>query len=251
VVTPPFWKAWWFIVSTPLIAVLIGFFVYKKRIKYITNREEQKSIIQQRIVETKLEALQSQMNPHFTFNAMNSIQNYIIDNDIDNALMYLAEFAKLIRKTLDNSSLPLITLGEEISYLQSYSALENMRHNNSVEVEINYAKIDLPEIDIPPMLIQPFVENVFVHAFTSEHINPKLTIEFIVENEFLVCKITDNGAGMSKTLSGQIHESKGLILVKERLNLLNKSNTNSFQIETKLGIGTSITLQLEIPNYND
>lgn len=246
----PFWETWWFILIVFILLLFVGFLAYKQRIKYITNKEKQKSLIQKRIVETKLEALQSQMNPHFTFNAMNSIQNYIIDNDIDNALMYLGEFAKLIRKTLDNSSQPFITLSEEISYLKSYIALENMRHNNSIDVEINYDAIDIQELDIPPMLIQPFVENVFVHAFKSEHTNPKLTITFSVKDNFLSCKIIDNGSGMSDTLSGQMHKSKGMLLVTERLNLLNKTSVNKFNVSSKIGVGTSVVLQLQTLRFS-
>ena len=87
----------------------------------------------------------------------------------NNALMYLGEFAKLIRKTLDNSSQAFITLAEEISYLKSYTSLENMRFNNKVQVSFDYKNVPIQEVDIPPMLIQPFVENAFVHAFSKEH----------------------------------------------------------------------------------
>jgi len=250
IIHPPFWETWWFIISMILALLLFVFFVYKKRISYITKREQQKAIIQQRIVETKLEALQSQMNPHFTFNAMNSIQNYIIDNDIDNALMYLGEFAKLIRKTLDNSSQPYISLAEEISYLKSYIALENMRYNNKVEICINYENIEIQEIDIPPMLIQPFVENVFVHAFKIEHNNPKLLIEFSIKDDLMNCVVEDNGAGMSETASGQIHQSKGMKLVSERLNLLNKSSVSNFEIQSEMDKGTSVILKFQLnDNY--
>ncbi len=193
-----------------------------------------------------MEALQSQMNPHFTFNAMNSIQNYIIDNDIDNALMYLGEFAKLIRKTLDNSSQAFITLAEEISYLKSYTSLENMRFNNKVQVSFDYKNVPIQEVDIPPMLIQPFVENAFVHAFSKEHNNPKLSINFSVKDEILTCKIIDNGSGMSDTTSGQIHQSKGLKLVSERLNLLNKSQYNKYEVQSKIGEGTIVNLQIHL-----
>ena len=197
-------------------------------------------------METKLEALQSQMNPHFTFNAMNSIQNYIIDNDIDNALMYLSEFAKLIRQTLQNSSKQLITLAEEINYLKSYTSIENMRFNNKIRITFTYEDLAINKIRIPPMLLQPFVENVFVHAFDKHKKNPMLTICFSKKQNILHCEIMDNGKGMGKTTSGQMHESKGLKLVSERLNLLNKKNFTSIKVSSKIGEGTRVLVRLQL-----
>ena len=131
------------------------------------------------MIETKMEALQSQMNPHFTFNAMNSIQNYIVKNKMEDALEYLVDFSRLIRQTLDNSIKNTIKLDEEIQFLKSYVNLENKRYTTPVNFEINISEnIDSSKIDFPPMLLQPFVENCFVHAFTSNIINPYLKIDF-------------------------------------------------------------------------
>jgi sensor histidine kinase YesM len=244
-ILPPFWKTWWFISAIVSIGAFIIILAYIKRINYIKESERQKAETQKRILEMKLEALQSQMNPHFTYNAMNSIQNFIIDNDIDNALMYMGEFAKLIRKTLDNSTQRLISLSEEISYLKSYILLENMRFNNKVLVSIKYEHIDPSLIMVPPMLIQPFVENVFVHAFSKETKVPKLDILFFIKNNNLFCEIKDNGKGISKTTSGQLHESKGLNLVRERLKLINGKSINPITITSKDNMGTTVLLQLE------
>lgn len=251
VILPPFWQTWWFVISVLAIMLFIGYILYKNRIRSIKKREAKKAKIEKRLVETKLEALQSQMNPHFTFNAMNSIQNFIIDNDIDNALMYLGEFAKLIRKTLDNSSQQSISLEEELSYLKSYTTLENMRFNNKIDIVIEYDELEIDDIEIPPMLIQPFVENAFVHAFDKTLRNPKLSIIFSVIDNLLQCEITDNGKGMSETASGQIHHSKGLKLVAERLNLLNKTLVNNFEIQSEINKGTTVLLQIQLLNFND
>jgi len=245
-ILPPFWKTWWFITILIAFLIFIMYIAHKKRISFIKNREYKKAKIQKRLIETQLEALQSQMNPHFTFNALNSIQNYIIDNDVDNALMYLSEFAKLIRKTLDNSSQPLISLEEEIEYLKSYAALENMRFNNKVEVTIDYDDIDIHDIELPPMLIQPFVENAFVHAFDKTINNPTLQITFSIANQFLVCTVADNGIGINKTEPRQLHESKGLKLVTERLELLKTSTQVFYAISFEKVNGTTITLQIEL-----
>src|SRR5690606_22602808 len=116
--------------------------------------------------ELKLEALQSQMNPHFIFNAINSIQYYILKKDTSHALGYLGKFSKLIRSTLDQSSQIQVTLKEEIYYLKSYIEVENIRMDNRVQWVISgNALAKQEELLIPPMIIQPLVENVFNHAF--------------------------------------------------------------------------------------
>tara|TARA_R110001583_G_scaffold69696_1_gene197562 strand:+ start:3768 stop:6836 length:3069 start_codon:yes stop_codon:yes gene_type:complete len=250
-ISPPYWQTWWFRLLTFCVFLLIVYLLYKSRIRNIRKLETKKAKAEKRLVETKLEALQSQMNPHFTFNAMNSIQNFIIDNDIDNALMYLGEFARLIRKTLDNSSQQSISLSEEISYLETYTKLENMRFNNKINIVINYGDLEINDLEIPPMLIQPFVENTFVHAFDKSSKNPMITISFSTKDTFLQCKITDNGKGMSKTSSGQLHQSKGLKLVRERLSLINTSLVNNFEIQSDKNTGTTILLQIQIPSFND
>lgn len=245
IIAPPFWKTWWFITSALLVITLINFILYRIRVNTIKKREIQKAKIRRRLVETKLEALQSHMNPHFTFNAMNSIQNYIIDNDIDNALMYLSEFAKLIRQTLDNSSQHLITLAREIKYLKSYIAIENMRFNNKVRVKLDYKNLEIDEIMIFPMLFQPFVENVFMHAFDKDHKNPSLHITFSMDKDILHCEISDNGKGMTKTTSSQLHQSKGLKLVTERLELLKKTSFTSLKISSNKHKGTTVLIDLQ------
>ena len=250
-ILPPFWKTWWFNVLMFVITASSLLFVYKKRVSVIQVREAEKAKIQKRLIETKLEALGSQMNPHFAFNALNSIQNYIIDNDVDNALLYLSEFAKLIRKTLDHSSLQFISLSEEISYLQSYVTLENMRFNNRVKVHFDYSDLDIDEVHLPPMLLQPFIENAFVHAFEKTHPKPELSISFFRNDNVLKCIIKDNGKGMGATLSGQLHQSKGLKLLRERLSLLGTSANNFFTIASEKEQGTTISLNLDIAEFDD
>jgi len=246
----PFWKTWWFSTLLLILIALISFAIYKLRTKKLKAIESKKAETQKRLIETKLEALQSQMNPHFTFNAMNSIQNYIIDKDTDNALMYLSEFAKLIRKTLDNSNHQKISLAEEISYLTSYVTLENMRFDNKVKIHIVENNLNTNSIFLPPMLIEPFVENAFIHAFDAKHPNPTLTINFSIINNSLQCEISDNGKGMQQSTSEQLHQSKGLKLVTERLLLLNKSGLNNFNIRSNTQ-GTTVLLNIQLQNTND
>ena len=246
-ITPPFWKEWWFLLGSFVLICIGLYIIYRNRIQKIKREERAKSEVQKRLAETKMEALQSQMNPHFIFNAMNSIQNYIIDNNTDDALMYMGEFSKIIRQTLNNSSAQRIALSNEIEYLQSYIKLENMRFKNQVEFELIIdEELDLFETEIPPMLIQPFIENVFVHAFDSRSVNPKLIISFKQSDNYLFCKIIDNGKGMQSRNVNKLHASKGIDLAKERIALFQENNENPITIRSNPNEGTTVVLKLQM-----
>lgn len=246
-ITPPFWKTWWFLLGCFALVSICVYLIYINRIREIKNQERAKGEVQKRLAETKMEALQSQMNPHFIFNAMNSIQNYIIDNNTDDALMYMGEFSKIIRQTLNNSAVQRIALADEIEYLQSYIKLENMRFKKQVVFELNIdEQLDLFETEIPPMLIQPFVENVFVHAFDSRSVDPKLVISFAQQDNYLICKIVDNGKGMFSENLNKLHISKGIDLAKERIALFQKDNSNPITISSNSNEGTTVVLKLKI-----
>ena len=186
VITPPFWMTWWFISGLIVLLSSLIYTVYLKRINYIQKQAEN----QNRLVETKMEALQSQMNPHFVFNAINSIQFYIIKKNTDDAMMFLGEFSKIIRNTLNNSSKLKISLKEEIEFLNSYIILENMRFDNRVFFEIQVdTSIDVSKIQVPPMLLQPFIENAINHGLRYKHQKGLLSIKFYKEVGYLICKI--------------------------------------------------------------
>jgi ligand-binding sensor domain-containing protein len=245
VITPPFWKTGWFIIGNVLFFSIIGFVIYKMRIHRVENRERAKATIQRRLAETKMEALQSQMNPHFIFNAMNSIQNYIIDNNVDDALMYMGEFSKLIRQTLNNSSQQRIDLKDEIRYLKSYITLENMRFKNKINFIMNIdSNLDLSVIEIPPMLVQPFIENVFVHAFDSNSKSPTLIISIRQIENYLLCEIEDNGKGMASKNLYKLNTSKGIKLAKERIALFQAETTDAVVISSS-ATGTTVVLKLQ------
>jgi ligand-binding sensor domain-containing protein len=246
-ITPPFWKTWWFITCFIFLILFIVFITYKKRVQFIEKQEQAKGAFQKRLAETKMEALQSQMNPHFIFNAMNSIQNYIIDSNIDDALMYMGEFSKLIRQTLNNSSKQSVSLDDEIQYLETYIKLENLRLNQRVTYKFTVDRdIDLNEIMIPPMLIQPFVENVFIHAFDKNTNNPTLVITIQKKHNSLLFEIIDNGKGMNNEVLNNSKNSKGIILVKERIDLLQKRTIEPISISSIPNNGTKVTLRLQI-----
>jgi hypothetical protein len=245
IVTPPFWKTGWFVSVCLALIIIVAYTIYKKRIRFIKDREHTKGEIQKRLAETKMEALQSQMNPHFIFNAMNSIQNFIIDKNTNEALMYMGEFSKLIRKTLENSSKQLISLQDEINYLKSYCTLENMRLKHKVAISFHVDDtIDLVDTEIPPMLIQPFLENAFIHAFDSRSLNPTLAINISQFNSSIIIEIKDNGKGITNDGLSKISVSKGIKLVRERIDLFQKDATEPVKIVSVPNQDTTITLRL-------
>ena len=251
-ILPPWYKTWWFYSISILITLTILFLIYKYRIKTI----KEKAQIQQKISELKLDALKAQMNPHFIFNAFNSLQKYILNHETDNALNYLSDFANLIRKTLDNSSKKEVSLSDEIEYLKAYLELEKLRLENlNYTVEID-EKIDDDYTYLPPMLIQPFVENAILHGI--RHLNKKgyIKIRFEEESNSLKVIIEDNGIGRLKSSeinkkNNILHESKGTNITQQRLSMLS-NNSDKIKVEIQdlndnnIPSGTKVILNIPI-----
>jgi LytS/YehU family sensor histidine kinase len=196
-ISAPFWKSGWFIALLALLFITLFFLIYRINIRSIKAREQQKAALLKRIAETKLEALQSQMNPHFIFNSLTSIHNYIIKSDVDNALLYMDKFAKLTRHTLEFSSQMQITLLEELEYLL-----------------------------IPPLLIQPLIENSFEHGFTNREKKHHLELTFSITNEQLAVQLSDDGEGFNAL--ERKSESKAMKIIQERLQLIDPKLSDSF-----------------------
>ena len=241
VINPPFWKNWWFIALIFFLLVFTLIFIIYK----IKKNAKKNQITQQIIAQSKLEALLSQMNPHFTFNALNAIQNFVFNNDTHNSTIYMAEFAQLIRQTLDNSTKQIHSIESEIDYIEKYIKIENLRFDNKVAYQINIdPDIDIELDTIPPMILQPFVENIFNHAFTENSIDPKFYIILKLEENQLKIVIKDNGNG--KTIKQNNHISKGIAITQQRIQLIQPENKNPIII-TFTDTGTSITIILLKP----
>ena len=222
----------------------------------IRNREISKKIAkinaQKQLAEYELHALRSQMNPHFVFNALNSIQYYITKNEIDLSEKYLVKFSRLIRKFFDFSRNKFISLKQEISLLENYLEIEKMRFGKDFIYKFNIdEKLNLTKQKIPSMLLQPIVENSVNHGLFHNEGKGIITVEFIhrASNKFDVI-ITDNGVGLQKAKeikenSLKTHISKSNELLKNRIELLNQSNEWSITytiIELVNGNGTSVKL---------
>jgi hypothetical protein len=232
VIVPPFWLRWWFyliISSTVLLAVYL--FIYF-RTKSIKKRERQKTEISEKIHSLEMKALKAQMNPHFIFNAITSIQNCILDNNVDSALKYLTEFSRIIRMTLDNVNREFISLRDEIEYINHYLSIEKLRFNNVFEVVINIDPlIDVNSILIPPLIIQPHIENAIHHGLLPLKEDGKLIIHLQIIDKIMRCIIEDNGIGrtasekINSSRQAKKHISRGSKISKERIDLYNKTET--------------------------
>ena len=243
-ISPPFWLTWWFI--TLFTLVFIGSIAYL--FLYYKHRTKEKAHIEKRIAETQSDVLLNQMNPHFMFNAINTIQHFIISNDVDSSLSFVGKLSGLMRQTFENSLKKKISVAEEIDYLKSYCQIENMRFENRVKIDFQLeSKIDAVSCKIPTMILQPFVENVFVHAFNDNSINPELIVSFVLSsNTILECKIIDNGKGSSSFDKVKLHKSKGIELTKERLSLLQPEIQEPILIDYTESQGTTVMIRLKL-----
>ena len=259
-IATPIWQKWWMIlIGVILMVVLLRMFILI-RTRSIKKKERLRSEIAERITEFELKALRAQMNPHFIFNAINSIQNYMLDNDIDAALNYLSDFAKLIRLTLDNVSKKRITLDEELNYLNYYIKLEQMRFDKKFDLEIYVPNdVENTKILIPSMILQPFIENSIKHGFAFKESGGKIKLEFeLTDDNILKCIIEDNGIGRKKSRelnkNKKNHPSRGTFITSERLSLLNQTQSRKgYKIETidlydefNLACGTRVEISLPI-----
>jgi PAS domain S-box-containing protein len=197
-----------------------------------TQKELQEKTRQ--LAESKLTALRSQMNPHFLFNSMNSIQELILTKQSEKAYKYLTKFSRLLRDVLDNSDKLLIHVSDELNMLSLYLEIESLRFGNTFEYSIQIdPSIDLEHYKIPPLILQPFVENAIWHGLMHKDGERRLKIDITKSENGILCSILDNGIGRQKSKEIQQKNlinktSKGLKLVDDRLQLLHDLNIQLF-----------------------
>jgi len=213
--------------------ILAGFILagFMQVLATTKRREKEK----RQLLQAEKRALLSQMNPHFIFNSLNSIQHFIIQKDDVQANNYLTDFSGLIRRILENSKKNLIPLYEEISTLSLYLNMEKMRFENGFEFQIaKDHRIDYNETMIPPMLIQPLLENAIWHGLMPMKSGGKLSISFTYEVTYFHVHVEDNGIGREKAAQMKIkkgpHSSTGLKNIEERIALLNKIHKKSISM---------------------
>ena len=225
-IIPAFWQTLWFKLLLVVVFLLLCFLIAWQFLNYFKRREKRKNETTKLITEYKLIALKAQINPHFMSNCLTAIQHLILTNKVNEANQYLAKFSLLVRQVLNFSSKSLVTLDDELDITQLNIELEQLRFEHKFVFEIHYNdNLNLKTILIPPLLIQPITENAIWHGLLPLKKTRKglLLIKINIVNELLHIVIEDNGVGrkMKKVDIGNIQESKGILITKQRIQNLN------------------------------
>jgi ligand-binding sensor domain-containing protein len=241
IILPPWWRTWWAycIYGLLLFAMVFAAYRFQKRRIVLAERrrthqlrkEKQLAELQRQKTELEMQTLRAQMNPHFIFNSLNSINRFILQNERAQASEYLTKFSKLIRMILQNSQASLITLDSELESLDLYLNLEALRFNYHFDYKISVPKdLDVSALHVPPLILQPFVENAIWHGLMHKEEKGQLDIEISEEDKHLYFKITDNGIGRKKaselaSKSATKHKSMGLRITAHRITMLQNAET--------------------------
>ena len=176
------------------------------------------------------------MNPHFIFNSLNSIQSFVVSNNSEKAIHYLAKFSKLMRMILQNSRETYIALSEELKSLRYYMDMEKLRFDNKFDYDIDVdPNIDTDFTGIPPMILQPYIENSIIHGLINKKGKGMININFQLMDTSILCTIQDNGIGREMAMkirdeSGLKRKSRGMQINKERLDILSKQSSEQFLV---------------------
>lgn len=253
VIEPPFYKTWWSVLLATLLLSVTVFYFFRRRLQLV----KKEAALKQKVAETETMALRAQMNPHFIFNCISSIDNFILDNDKDNASNYLNKFARLIRNILDNSKSDVVPFWKDWETLKLYLDLELLRSNGKFAYGMEADEQLLGgHYKIPPLIIQPYIENAIHHglnALTGR--KGELTIKAELKENILQYTIKDNGVGRKKAAEknsvSPSHQSYGMQLTKDRIHLFNEAKGNAISIkdladEKGNAAGTEVVVLLNI-----
>jgi LytS/YehU family sensor histidine kinase len=235
---PPFWKTGWFLATTYLLtAILIGIFVFLY-LRYRHKKKERLLIQKRKFLELETMAFRSQINPHFIFNSLSSIQHHILKSDPVSANAYLHKLSTLIRKTLQSSSNSTILLSEEISIIKVYLELQKLRLEEKLQYSINMSdRLFEKDLRIPSMIIQPFVENAIKHGISpDENQQGKIVINISRVSNVIVCEIEDNGVGIHTTQrmnQKNAHISMGSNITERRIQAINSMQEDKVLLEIR------------------
>lgn len=220
-------REFWYVPVGLAVLILLVVLLVRWRLDYFRRREKERNDLQQRFAQMEMRALRSQMNPHFIFNAINSIQHYVLTNEKELANKYLVKFSQLMRNILDLSKQELISLKDELETVQIYLEIESLRFNKAFTFSLNVAEgISTGDIRLPPLLIQPFVENAIWHGLLLKEGNKNLTITVFKKENELIIEIDDNGIGREASQKFSNKElrrrSFGMDITQDRLTVLDK-----------------------------
>jgi len=258
-VLTPFYRTWWFALLIISATATTVYIVFKVRLNSIKQKQQKAFERKVEISKVELKALRSQMNPHFVFNSLNSIQHYIFNSKSDEAVKYLNKFAKLMRVILNNSDKPTVAIEDDLESLKLYLELEQMRFEDKFEYKFEIDEnVDLDYDIMPPMLLQPYVENAILHGLTTGNKKGLLILSVRSEGNFIVCTISDNGIGRKKaseikrTMPLDKHKSLGMKITEERLRILNEISKSEHSVvitdlENPDGSSAGTKVELYVP----
>lgn len=231
----PFWRTLWFWVLIGAVLAVLVYLYYKWQTGLLKKQNQlltEKVVLERNLHKSVLTAIRSQMNPHFFYNALNTIQAYIIGDDKRNAATYLSKFSKLTRTILEMTGKESVTLSEEVSALRLYLDLEKVRFNNELNYSVNVMNgLEVDMVKIPSMIVQPYVENSIKHGLLHKNGEKLLLVDFFRRDTNLCIVIDDNGIGRKK--SGELnkiradkHKPFATEANMKRIEILNQGNNN-------------------------
>jgi ligand-binding sensor domain-containing protein len=227
-IKPAFWQTSWFKVLCFICIAGMIYLYIRLRINGVKKEARRRNAIQQKIAQLEMKALRAQMNPHFIFNALNSIQTFMMKSETEQALSYLGRFARLIRNVLDNSQLNSIPVSKELRMLENYLELEKLRFTDHFDCKITVdPELDPDFTEIPTMILQPFVENAIWHGLLYKKEKGYVKIAFEKRENTVLCIVEDDGIGREgakerRQAGDEHHHSRGLQITRDRLALYNK-----------------------------
>jgi LytS/YehU family sensor histidine kinase len=240
IISPPWWANWWIRIASVIGVVALIYGLVRRRLHQKFRLQLERSQKENQLVELKnkaaeleMEVLRSQMNPHFIFNSLTSINRFILQNNRAQASEYLTKFSKLMRLILQNSQASLITLESELKSLELYLDLEALRFDHHFTYNISVQKdLDIDTLKVPPLIIQPYAENAIWHGLMHKEEKGYLDIKVSKENNYLYFKITDDGIGREQAAtfaskSATRHKSMGLKITASRLAMLQLQHSNT------------------------
>ena len=237
VIRPKFYQTTWFKTGLPFLVglfIVVALFIYINRVR---KKEREKLTLEKRIADIELSALRAQMNPHFIFNTLSSIQHFVATNHTEEALRYLSKFAKLMGVMLDNSKRGGIPVKDEVMALSLYLQLEKLRFKDKFDFSIEISdNLDESYDHIPSMLIQPYIENAILHGLMNKTGKGQLDVRLYRDAGHLICSVSDNGIGRAKSMALNLnkpnqHKSQGMLITKDRLEIINKVNESQLSVE--------------------
>jgi len=266
IIRPPWYGTWLFRIGLgALLVILVWLFVYRRIIRVRSQQEnERKRLeVEKKIFDLEQVALRLQMNPHFIFNSLNSIQSYILSHDSETAINYLGKFSQLMRLILANSQKKLIPLSEELKAVTHYLDIQKLRFGDKFVYSIMVDEgIDQEYVELPPMILQPYIENAIIHGLLHKESNGRVEVRLWLDGNRIVCSIEDDGIGREKSAEiesrlGIRKKSRGMLITQARLEFLKHHNEEEdftvriVDLKDEAGEGCGTRVEIHFPFENE